>query len=78
MSSISNSRLWFAGMRMAYCTPRSLRSFINFRLGKGRIAPESDLLAFGLLSFDLRQQQLVPVVSAVHLAARDRRRHLES
>ena len=33
-----------------------LRRLINFRLGKGRIAPEGDLLARSLLALNLRQQ----------------------
>ena len=45
-----------------------LRSLINFRLGKGRIAPEGDLLARSLLALDLRQQELIPVLGAVHVA----------
>ena len=45
-----------------------LRKLINLRLGKGRIAPEGDLFARSLLALDLGQQQLLPVLSAVHVA----------
>ena len=38
-----------------------LRSLINFRLGKGRIAPEGDLLARSLLALDLRQGE--PIIA---------------
>ena len=50
------------------------RGLINFRLRKGGIAPEGDLLAHSLLALDLGQQQLVPVVSAVHVAGTQLRR----
>ena len=45
-----------------------LRRLINLQLRKGRIAPQGDLLARNLLLLDFRQQQFVPVLSAVHIA----------
>ena len=47
---------------------------IDIRFGKGRVRPESYLLALRLLALNLRQQQLIPVFGAVHIARTQLRR----
>ena len=53
------------GMRMAYFTPPLLQGLVDLWLGEGGIGAHEHVLALLLLPFDLRQEHLVPVFSAV-------------
>jgi len=49
-------------------------NFVDLRFGKGRVRPESNLLALCLLTLDFRQQHFVPVLGAVYVARTQLRR----
>ena len=50
---------------MAYFTPPLLQGLVDLWLGEGGIGAHEHVLALLLLPFDLRQEHLVPVFSAV-------------
>ena len=50
-----------------------LQRLVDLRLRKGGVSAERHALTLGLLALDLRHQQLVPVVGAVHVRSQLRR-----